>query len=230
MNMNKWAEIAGFEYGSRQNSRLYPDTWDAFGFHACMCSAGHPSPYSLSGLSNTRYPTVGPQTLLNGLPTESPGLPGFRGWNCHERNCPSGNRIVSPSTHSAASAAFEVQRVGCKGPATAGTRFTLSFYNHLTTTITGDMTKDEIKAAIEWPPTVGNVTITFDRFNVSTACSPIYNATSGFLVTFETELGNIPELNVEYSFNATVTVAEVTPGTLVSILIYVWVQCISFTV
>lgn len=223
MNMNKWAEIAGFEYGDESNPRIEPAAWDAFGFHACMCSAGHPTPYSLSGVSNTLYPTVGPMTMLNGLPTETPGLPGWRGYNCQERNCPSGNRIVSPATNSAASAVFEEQIIGCTGDNSPNSSFTLSFYGHETTLITGDMGAAAIKAAIEWPPTVGNVTISFlNGLSNSTACHSSYDENQGFVVRFDTELGNIPLLQEVSSENLILNISQRVAGTLVRNVVFLF--------
>ena len=214
MNMNKWAEIAGFEYGDESNHRVEPGAWDAFGFHACMCSAGHPTPYSLAGTSNTLYPTVGPQSVVNGLSTETPSLPGWRGYACQERNCPSGNRIVSPSTDSAAEAVFEEQIVECYGDNTTNSSFILSFYDHSTALITGNMLADDIKAAIEWPPTIGNVTVSFLN-NSYFACQRSHRPGDGFVVRFDTELGDLPLLSEVSTINAELNISQRVAGTLV---------------
>lgn len=56
---------------------------------------------------------------------------------------------------------------------------------------------DQIKAAIEYPSKVGNVSITFPNYgiyndNITTACSSHVNHTNGgFLVLFNTEFGNV---------------------------------------
>lgn len=215
MSMHKWAEIAGFEYGDEQNALVAPAAWDAFGFHACMCSAGHPSPYSRSGRSNTMRPEVGPMSMIDGWPAQTPKLPGWRGYSCQERNCPSGNRIVSPSTDSSATAVFEEQIVGCIGGNTSNVSFTLSFYDHNTATITGEMGPSEIKAAIEWAPTIGNVSISFLDGTLQTACSRFNSAFDGFVVRFDTELGNIPLLQLVDSKNAMVNISQRVAGTLV---------------
>jgi hypothetical protein len=216
LNMHKWAEMAGFEYGDEKNRLAEPQTWDAFGFHACMCSAGHPSPYSLSGVSNTRYPTVGPQISLDGYDSETPKLPGWRGYACQDRNCPSGNRIVSPSTLSSADDVFTEHTIECVGDNIDTSTFVLSFYDHDTTIITGDMTADEIKAAIEWPATIGNVTVTFLNMG-TTACDTGYVSGDGFVVRFDTELGTLPLLQEVSSSNVILNIFESVAGTLVSL-------------
>lgn len=232
LSMHEWAEEAGFQYGVYGDPLQYPDTWDAFGFHHCLCSAGHPSPYSLSTGTMRRYPTVGPRDILNGKATETPSLPGYRGWSCEERNCPSGNRIVSPTTDSSAEATFEVQRVVCVGAATTSAYFTLSFYGHDSLVIKGDMLAADIKAAIEWPPTVRNVSISFPRFatdGIQTACAPGVNAVSGgFLVNFYLDLGDLPLLEVESQANAAVTVTEKVKGTLVSTICHLFCKLMIF--
>jgi hypothetical protein len=69
----------------------------------------------------------------------------------------------------------------------------------------------EIKAAIEYPSKVGNVTTTFPHYGVNndsirTACSPHVNHTNGgFLVQFNTEFGNIPLLSARPDTNITIT-------------------------
>lgn len=217
MSMHKWAEIAGFEYGDEQNIRAQPAAWDAFGFHACLCSAGHPTPFSLSGRSNTDRPAVGPMSIIDGYPSETPKLPGWRGYGCQERNCPSGNRIVSPSAYSSTTAVYEEQIVGCIGENSSSTAFILSFYGHATAEITGDMNADEIKSAIEWAPTIGNVTVFFLDNIYPTACHSSQGSDSGFVVRFDTELGNIPNLQVASSSNAVMNVTQLVAGTLVRI-------------
>lgn len=215
MSMSEFAAAAGFTYGDSQNTEVYPDTWDAFGFYTCMCSAGHPTPYSLSSGSDKRYPTVGPRGMMNGYPIETPGLPGYRGYKCHERNCPSGNRIVSPSNF-VTDNVVEQQRVVCQGD--NSTYFQLSFYGLKTQIIYGYMQAAGIKAAIEWPPTIGNVTITFPRLatdGIKTACSPSVNAASGgFVVTFDTDLGDLPLLQKVSSDATSFAVTQHRQGTL----------------
>jgi hypothetical protein len=216
VSMREFAATAGFTYGDPQNTDAHPDTWDASGFYTCMCSAGHPTPYSLSSGSNKKYPTVGPRGLLNGYPIETPGLPGYRGYKCHERNCPSGNRIVSPSNFETDNV-VEQQRVVCQGG--NSTYFQLSFYGLKTQIIYGYMQAASIKAALEWPATIGNVSITFPRLGVDgikTACSPSVDASSGgFVVTFDTDLGDLPLLNKVSTDATSLSVTQLRQGTLV---------------
>ena len=76
----------------------------------------------------------------------------------------------------------------------------------------------QIKTAIEYAAVVGNVTVTFPNYaydNVTTACRGGFNSThGGFLVQFNTELGDIPLMtNV---LNSNITITTVQDGTNVS--------------
>jgi hypothetical protein len=128
---------------------------------------------------------------------------------------------VSPATDSSAGATFEVQRVVCVGPATASASFVLSLYGHDSLVIRGNMLAADIKAAIEWPPTVRNVSISFPleaTDTIKTACDSGVNVVSGgFLVSFDLDLGDLPLLVVTSQTNAAVTVSEKVKGTLVSV-------------
>lgn len=227
--MNELSLSAGFSYGDPSNSRLYPDTWDAFGFYSCVCSAGFKTPYSLSSASQySAYPTTGPRGMLNGYPMESPSLPGYRGYECNERNCPTGNRLVlgfsdqTPPGHGGqklASGSFEIQRVICRGPASS-TVFVLYFYGN-SISLSGSMTAADIKTAVEYPATVGNVTISFPRQSIdgiATACDSSTNTVSGgFQVTFNTNLGtSIPMLTVMSNNAVSLSVVRDQKSTLVS--------------
>lgn len=209
VNMNKWAAMAGFEYGDESNLREYPDTWDAFTFYHCMCSARTPDGFR----GNTRYPTVGPRAMISGRPAESPNLYGWRGWDCSERNCPTGDTITSPSS----GPVDEIQRVICNG--TSGDSFSLSLFGLTSLIIDDAASATEIKEAIEYTAAIGNVSVTFPNEEVDaiiTACDPAVNVTDGgFLVRFTTEFGDLDMMTP--SDTSIVVVEEYRKGTKVII-------------
>lgn len=113
---------------------------------------------------------------------------------------------------------LEVQRVLCIGISTSATSFTLTLNGIWSSlAITGDMTSAEIKAALEWIPALGNISVAFrnsDDDGILTACHTTPNATyGGFYVTFLDDLGDIPLLTTATSG---VTIETVTEGTIVS--------------
>ena len=76
----------------------------------------------------------------------------------------------------------------------------------------------DIRAAIEWPANIGNVTVSFPNFendNISTACHTHVNGSAGgFVVRFDTEFGDLPIFETDPELNITVT--EVLKGNSVS--------------
>ena len=89
-----------------------------------------------------------------------------------------------------------VQRVVCVGSNTTQANFTLGIFGQVTHPILVGMGATQIKAAVEYPETVGNVSIRFPNVQydgITSACHPLANATTGeFLVTFLTEFGDLP--------------------------------------
>lgn len=207
--MNQWAAAAGLTYGVADNYREYPSNWDAFGWYHCMCSAQTQAGF----VGNPSYPTVGPQGLISGRVAGSPPMPGWSGWDCSQRNCPTGDPLIPPYN---TGGNIAIQRVVCSELWSANMSFILTVNGFPTLPIYSYYRADQIKRAIEWPPVIGNVTITFPRNkanldNITTACDySINHASGGFLVSFDTELGNIPLMS---SSNSTVIVYEYQIGT-----------------
>jgi len=215
MTMSEWAVANGFTYGNYADMRENPDTWDAFMIRNCICSAYTGGPTSgFPFLGDKRQPPVATKHMVSGFPAMTQNLMGYRGYDCSERNCPVGNLVTSTS-NSQDSGDFEVQRVVCTLAATSAASFTLVVFGTLTTaSITGDMTSAEVETTIEYLANVGNVTVSFPHSSsdsIVTACSPSHSASSGgFLVRFDTELGDLPLMT---SASGSVTITANTTGT-----------------
>jgi hypothetical protein len=205
---------SGHSYGIEGYSRNYPDTWDATMINTCLCSAptmsnGHPL-----------YPPVTSNGIISGKPVETRNLPGYGGYNCQSRLCPFGPKVT---TGRVLSGDFEVQRILCIGSSSTSSSFTLIFKDiWVSQVITGDMSQQEIKEAIEWIPALGNISVEFrneENDNLTTACNTAPNAThGGFYLTFLDDLGaagTFPLLTTEASG---VTIERVTEGNIVSLL------------
>lgn len=211
-NMNEYIyQTTGLTYGDSTNIRNYPDTWDAFMFHGCLCSA-HTTSNIYTG--NKLYPPVTSNGILSGRPVETRNLMGWKGYQCNERLCPYGPKI---SSNRYINGNLEVQRILCTG--TSSKSFKLTFNSIWTSlTITGGMTASEIKTSIEWIPALGNVSVDFrnSQFDsVTTACHTTINASyGGFYITFLDDLGDLPTLTASNS----VTVKTFQDGTIVSYL------------
>ena len=112
---------------------------------------------------------------------------------------------------------LEVQRVVCTG-SSYGNNFTLGIFGQLSLPIAGSAGAADIQAAIEYPTSVGNVSVTFPNAHydgIATACSTRTNTTGGgFLVTFLTEYGDLPTMaSSRHRHNFTITVTEAQKGT-----------------
>lgn len=216
-SISRMFQLFGYSYGNVSTGYVNGgSTWDANLWYECLCSAkisdgffGHP-----------KLPAVGSQGLVSGQSPGSPPLPGWSNWDCSKRNCPKG-----PNTQYGNFAAKEEQRVLCRKYATANISdfFVLQFYGFNTKPIHTYFSTDAIKAAIEFAPTIGNVSIFFPDYvhdNISTACSQHFNHSyGGFLVRFDTEGGDLPLLEVQGSavvLSNNVTVSEHVKGTSVS--------------
>jgi hypothetical protein len=190
MNMNKWASVGGTTYGDESNHRLYPDAWDAFKIYNCMCSARIPEGFT----GHPDYPTVGPIKMISGIAAESQNLKGYRGWDCSERNCPTGDATA----YCPADTKFEIQRIMCHYQATSDIEFTFDFFGHTSGVISSNMSASEVKAALEYTSTIGNVTVYLPNApndRITSICSDYLDYDSGGLyVMFTTELGDVPLL------------------------------------
>jgi hypothetical protein len=196
----------------------YPDTWDAQMIHYCLCSSpstmSDPSTSDTSSPGYPLYPPVSSNGILSGIPVETRPLSGYTSYACQSHRCPSGPKVTSGRL---VTGNLEVQRVLCIGTSTSATTFSLIYRDLWTSlTLTGGMTSDEIKEALEWIPALGNVTIEFqnsDVDGVTTACAPSLNLTyGGFYVTFLEDLGDVPTLTTT---DSGVTIETFTEGTIV---------------
>lgn len=158
--------------------------------------------------------------MVSGFSTNTPPLPGWGNWDCSKRNCPTGHNSVYGYT-----AKREIQRIVCNRDFSthhdADMYFVLKlpFNNEESLRIYDDATADEIKAAIEYAPSIGNVTVSFPNFktdNIATACSHSVNqANGGFLVVFDTENGDLDLMTVTKNANS-ITITEYQAGYNVS--------------
>ena len=203
-------DLHGLAYGSPSNPALIPTAWDGQQWSNCVCSAKVSAGYTPTG--DLRYPLVGPRGVISGSDAQSVPLPGFTGYDCSQRNCPMGD-TTSPRNPSGGQLA--VQRVVCVGSNTTRANFTLGIFGQMTNPIFVGMGAAQIEAAIEYPATVGNVSISFPNVQydgITSACHPLANATTGgFLVTFLTEFGDLPLM--------TTTLGDVSPYHVLSITV-----------
>jgi hypothetical protein len=123
----------------------------------------------------------------------------YNGYDCSLRTCRTGD---FPDY----AGAFEVQTISCD--ASAGT-FTLKFREHISSAIAFNANAAAIETAFEGLNSVTNVTVTLGGVQ-TTACS------GNFAITFNSELGNVPDIVVASSgltLNSAVTLAETQAGT-----------------
>lgn len=205
MNMNKWSDHKGISYGDESNIRLYPQAWDAFKIYNCMCSAR-----TIDGFTgNIKYPTVGPIKVISGYPGKSKNLMGWRGWNCGERNCPVGDTVGS-TPNCKSESLFEKQRILCTRLDDAAD-FVLRFDGFASLPISSNMTANQVKLALEYMPSIGNISAVFPNEQVdsiSSVCHPDIDVTlGGLVITFLTELSDDLPLLKSYTNDVNVTIA-----------------------
>lgn len=156
--------------------------------------------------------------LVSGRSAGALPLAGWSNWNCTLRNCPKGH--TSDRRHGVY-AAKEVQRVLCglSQLVDVSDSVTLSFMGQDTLPIFVNYSAHQIRAAIEYHPYIGNVTVAFPNFaadGVDTACHSHVNATyGGFTVRFDTEFGDLPLFQSSTAVN--ITVLEEQKGNSVSV-------------
>jgi len=156
--------------------------------------------------------------LISGRSAGALPLAGWGNWNCTLRNCPKGH--TSDRRHGLY-AAKEVQRVLCglSQRVDVSDSITLSYMGINTLPIFVNYSSYQIRAAIEYHPYIGNVTVAFPNYavdGISTACHSHANESyGGFTVKFETEFGDLPLLQSSTAVNVTVT--EVQKGNSVSL-------------
>ena len=161
---------------------------------------------------------MGPSGYISGIAAGGPALPGWTGFDCSQRLCPSGDN-VNYRNHYGGN--LEVQRIVCLEPADGSVSFKLRIHTHLSDFIFGDSDLTGIESAIQWAKTVSNVTISFPNSYYDgfvTACNPSHS--TGFLIQFDTELGDLPLVSVEFgtpysvgSGSINIAVTEVVKGT-----------------
>lgn len=219
----------GFSYGSVDDAYIGNgrNTWDALLWNECLC-------FAAAHLTDRRWPTyypVGPRydtyffyvllsptarsISISGTYGSSEPIPGWEGWDCSRRRC-----RVGQDTRTGYTSVLEVQRVACLESKTAAFYFQLKIFDELSDPIYAYYGAHEIKQAIETMASIGNVTVWFPYFSVdgiNTACNETLNSTlGGFYVRFDTEFGNIPQMQPSGPLQKQVTVHEVQVGVNVS--------------
>ena len=195
MSMSEIASVYGHTYGpsSTDNRRTYPAEWDHKQMLHCVCSAQASSGYA----GNLRYPAVGPSADVSGLSTGAYPLPGWTGYDCSQRRCPSGDNVDARHGYGGA---LEIQRVKCRANSSA--EFYLVMYGQSSAVIRGSHTASQIKAAIEASSVIGNVTVTFPDYvadNITVACNASISM-DGFLVQFDDLQGDLPLARVQTAY------------------------------
>ena len=110
---------------------------------------------------------------------------------------------------------MEVQRVVCTSA--TSTVFFLQHAGFRSAAIFGNMTTASIKKAIEFSKSIGNVTVTFPTGSPAvTACSALHSQSGGFHVSFDTEFGDLPMMQVR-STSTSVNVYEHRKGTTLNL-------------
>lgn len=150
--------------------------------------------------------------MISGTFASASPIPGWGSWDCSVRNCPKGdNTLYSYRTSK------EVQRIACT--ASGSTFFQLVLFKQVSAKIYGYYDATKIKAAIEAMIGIGNVTIGFpnEKYDrILTACnSSVDLQLGGFLVRFETQIGDIPEFTL-VNPNSAVRISEYNKGYSVS--------------
>ena len=191
MNMAEIASMHGHTYGPSKtdNRRTYPAEWDYKQMYHCVCSAQVSSGYT----GNLRYPAVGPSADVSGISTGAYPLPGWTGFDCSQRLCPSGDNVDRRHGYGGS---LEIQRVVCKANSSA--EFYLTMYGQSSAAIYGSYTASQIKEAIEASSAIGNVTVTFPDYasdNITVACNASISM-DGFLVQFDDLQGDLPLASV----------------------------------
>jgi len=245
MSISEIAQMYGYSYGSEADGTSFlpvsrvgitstsgdatdttpPQTWDAHKWFECVCSNSQAF-FDFSRVGHMKYPTVSGSLNINGVPAEGRRLPGYGGFDCGDRLCPTGNnqynaRFNTLATYTHANGTyvlgagnlgheynfggqsfFEEQLVLCTLN-TPGDTFQLQFsHNSLITSLAigiDDQRKD-IKMKLEQGLKMGNVSVVFPNWltdQIETACDAATDdTTGGFVVTFLDELGDIPMLTV----------------------------------
>jgi len=205
INTAQLFELFGYSYGNVTTDYIKAggDNWDAFSWYHCLCSANIAAGF----MADPLRPSVGPAGLITGYSPGALPIPGWSNWDCSKRNCPMGHTSDARSGYKAVK---EIQRIVCGLSVYNDEQsFTLSFMDQQTKPIYTNYSATEIKAAIEYCPLIGNVSIFFPNIEideVTSACHTHPNETyGGFLVVFDTEFGDLPLLSSSTSLNVTIS-------------------------
>ncbi|CAB1097259.1 unnamed protein product [Ectocarpus sp. CCAP 1310/34] len=114
-----------------------PETWDFDMMYGCLCdSGGRSGDGDTDGFLGGAYrPRVGARAFVSGLYTDNSKLPGWGGYACTLRTCPTGD---DPRT---TPGEFEVQTVACT---LSSGSFTITFRDATTEAIAFDATTAEV--------------------------------------------------------------------------------------
>lgn len=218
MNPFEVAEMLGYTYGPSRstNVRRYPSEWDYNMEYQCVCSAQVSAGY----FGHYRYPTVDPSAMVSGISAGGKPQPGWTGYDCSQRRCPAGDNVNE--RHTLTEHKLEVQRIVCTAAAASIDTFYLTLYGQISGAIYASYTASQIKDAIEKMKSVGNVTISFPHSYddaIVTACSVAHDTSDGgFLVQFDTELGDVPLVTASSSaILSSVAVAEYVKGSALNL-------------
>lgn len=214
VNIAEFYSTFGFSYGSVSQNYLGGETWDAYNWYECLCTAQA----NYQRRRWTTYFPVGPSTPVSGMIPGAMPIPGWESWDCSKRSCSRGhdsrNGISLP----------EIQRVLCRDNRFTNKTFSfqLSLFGEITPHIYSTYSSFQIKSAIEAISSIGNVSVWFPNYfidNLAAACNDSFsNAThSGFLVRFDTEFGDLPLMKVVTNIDH-VTVSEFQNGVNVSMI------------
>ncbi len=192
LNINQLAALNGVEYGDIGNERYLPRTWDAFKVQGCVCSAEVAAGFD--GLESK--PAHGPRALISGIPATSTPLPGYSGYDCGQRNCPTG---PDTSERYNLGGQVEYQRVIC--PLESGS-FRLELFGFLSDSIPFNANGIQIRKAIEVSPAIRNITILFPNSpwdHIGRACDPsVSYGNGGFIVMFKSNIGDLPMMTADH--------------------------------
>ena len=94
--------------------------------------------------------------MISGYFAASTNLPGYRGYTCNQLNCPVGDTTTQRNNFGGN---YEIQRVVC--PLSNTSSFTMKFKGFSSEAIHATYNALQIKEALEYMLTLGNISVTF---------------------------------------------------------------------
>jgi hypothetical protein len=94
--------------------------------------------------------------MISGYFATSTNLPGYRGYTCNQLNCPVGDTTTQRNNFGGN---YEIQRVVC--PLSNISSFTMTFKGFSSEVIYATYDAFQIKEALEYMPTLGNISVSF---------------------------------------------------------------------